>query len=147
MSNYEDFFSLDDYVNITFGVLKKKNNSGGFYFETSLYDDFSKADYESEGFLKLSTRWRYLDWDSKKDILNRSKVFDPVKSELSYDPITYRDNLVKKCLLEWNFNNADEDYVKVDSERIDGLPPDVVDKLLLFYERAIESEEDCLGKA
>lgn len=147
MSNHEDFFSLDDYINITFKVLKQSNSSGGFYFDTSLFDKSSDEKCESEDLLVLSTRWRYLDWDSKRSILDESRIFDPVKSEVSYDPILYRDNLIKKCLIEWKFHDKDKDYVNVSHERINGLPPDVVDKLLYFYEKAIEREEDCLGKA
>jgi|TARA_Y100000034_G_scaffold136854_1_gene216409 hypothetical protein len=147
MSNYEDFFSLDDYINIIFKVEKKTNSSGGFYFDTFLFDDSSdEKSSELEDVLIISTRWKYLDWDSKRNILDESRIFDPVKSEVSYDPILYRDNLIKKCLMEWKFHGKDNKYVKVNDDRINGLPPDVVDKLLYFYEKAIEKEEDCLGK-
>jgi len=145
MSILEDFFSLDDYINITFNILKKTNKSGTFFFDVVLYDESSDSP-ESEDSLKLYTRWKYMDWDSKNNILELSKIYDPINNEVTYDPILYKDNLVKCCLVEWKFSDTDKEYVPVAQDRIDRLPAAVVDKLLYFYEKAIEQEEDCLGK-
>ncbi len=148
MSIIEDFFSLDDYVNITFKISKKTNKAGGSFFDVDLIGDASDDNaVASESLLILGTRWKYLDWDSKKTILESSKIFDPIKSEVSYDPILYKDNLIKNCLVEWRFYDSDDDYIKTDQDRFNKLPADVVEKLLYFYEKAIEREEDRLGKA
>ena len=147
MSNIEDFFSLDDYVNIIFKISKRANKYGGFFFDVFLYEESSDdSDSDSDELTILATRWKYLDWDSKRNILDSSKIFDPIKSEISYDPILYKDNLIKSCLVEWRFHETDEEYSKVDESKVNGLPADVVEKLLYFYEKAIEEEEDRLGK-
>jgi len=147
MSNIEDFFSLDDYVNIIFKISKRANKYGGFFFDVFLYEESSDdSDSDSDELTILATRWKYLDWDSKRNILDSSKIFDPIKSEISYDPILYKDNLIKSCLVEWRFHETDEEYSKVDESKVNGLPADVVEKLLYFYEKAIEEEEERLGK-
>ena len=147
MSSIEDFFSLDDYVNIIFKISKKANKHGGFFFDVFLVDD-SPEELESNGceIITLGTRWKYLDWDSKKNILDSSKIFDPIKSEVSYDPILYKDNLIKNCLVEWKFHDIDKEYSKVNQSKVNELPAGIVEKLLYFYERAIEDEEERLGK-
>jgi len=146
MSNLKDFFTLDDYINISFNILKKKNESGGSFF-TVLLDEGLK-DIAKEDVVTLHTRWKYLDWNAKNEILTSSRIFDPINSEMSYDPILYKDNLIKECLVEWKSSADDDDtYKKVDRGFIDSLPFDVAERLLSFYEKAIASEEESLGKA
>jgi len=145
MSNLKDFFTLDDYVNIVFSVCKKKNESGGFFFDVLLAEGEDVVDRDTS--MTLYTKWKYLDWDSKNNILNSSRIFDPIKSEVSYDPILYKDNMIKGCLVEWRSSDDDGDtYKKVDKDFVDSLPFDVVERLLHFYEKAICSEEESLGK-
>jgi hypothetical protein len=147
MSSIEDFFSLDDYVNIIFKISKKANKLGGFFFEVFLFDDSpEESDSDECELITLGTRWKYLDWDSKKNILDSSKIFDPIRSEVSYDPILYKDNLIKNCLVEWKFHDIDKEYSKVNQSKVNELPAGVVEKLLYFYEKAIEDEEERLGK-
>tara|TARA_Y100000034_G_C6630487_1_gene275233 strand:+ start:59 stop:499 length:441 start_codon:yes stop_codon:yes gene_type:complete len=143
----EDFFNLDDHINIDFSIFKKQNESGNVFFDVSLCSETpEQLSLVDSDLLILSTKWKYLDWDSKKNIMESSKVFDPVKSEVSYDPILYKDNLIKRCLLEWRFSSDDNGFIKADQDKIDRLPPNVVEKLMYFYEKAIEIEEDSLGK-
>tara|TARA_Y100000034_G_scaffold54409_1_gene66681 strand:- start:2773 stop:3204 length:432 start_codon:yes stop_codon:yes gene_type:complete len=142
MPNLQDFFTLDNYINITFFVNKKKNKSGASFFVVSLDSDDDCSDE-----VALHTRWKYLNWDSKNVILTSSKVFDPINSEMAYDPILYKDNLIKECLISWMSSEDDDDvYKKVDKEFINKLPFEVVERLLYFYEKAIASEEESLGK-
>lgn len=105
-----------------------------------LEDEEKKKDVE-----KIITKWRLMDWKEQNEISRRS--VSSVTNQLTgvpqrqFDPILYRDNVVKKCLKEWN-QTKNGQPVPVTEELIDKLPSPIVMELHRKFEEMIDYTEE-----
>lgn len=105
-----------------------------------LKDEEKKKEVE-----KISTKWRLMDWKEQNEISRKSVIMVP--NQLTgaplrqFDPILYRDTVVKKCLKEWNLTKNGQS-VPVSDELIDKLPSPIIMELHRKFEEVIDYTEE-----
>jgi hypothetical protein len=93
----------------------------------------------------LETTWSQLNWKQQNEITTvSSKPVDVQTGDVSFDFVSYRDAIVKKCLKTWNIV-VNEKPVPVTAENIDQLPSIIVTSLYQKFDQIITYSEEEAG--
>lgn len=95
--------------------------------------------------LTIDSEWKYPSLSSRKEIVKKLEVFDPVKVEISIDGLTYKGEFIKNFLHSWRIRGPDIEETG-DADSAENLPCDIID---IMYDGILaigKKAEDELGK-
>jgi len=111
-------------------------------FEDNKAEELLKDQTKVNGIEVLETKWNSLTWKEYNELMAiASKGTDPISGERQFNFVTYRDNVVKRCLKNWNLIVNDKP-VPVTSVNIDKLPAIVVTRLYQKFDALSTYTED-----
>ena len=98
---------------------------------------------------KILTKWKILNWEEQNKVSGKSVRFiqniDPSTGQnietRRFDPISYRDIIIKTCLKEWDLT-INEKPVPVTPELINRLPGPVIMELYDKFESVMDYTEE-----
>lgn len=99
---------------------------------------------DSKKINKLKTKWQKVNWKDQNDIYSKSIKIIPISdgsSRTEIDGIKYRDNRLKKNLVDWDLKDDDGNKIECTHENIDNLIPEVAEELISQYDSLINPEK------
>ncbi len=95
----------------------------------------------AKGIECLTTKWSGLTWKEQTEISQKAFVKN-YDGNRQFDPIIYRDIILKKCLKMWDALDSNGKIVPITPESIDALPGNVAFALYNKYEEILNYTEE-----
>lgn len=93
---------------------------------------------DSKKITKLRVKMQRTNWKEQNEIYTKSIKIIPFSdgtSRAEVDGIRYRDNKLKKTLLDWDLKDDAGNKIECTSDIIDQLVPEVADELIAQYDQ------------
>ena len=94
---------------------------------------------------EIDSEWTFPTSSTRNKLLKQVEIFDPIKIEVAYDYIAYKNVFIETFLKSWRIRGPDVSISNEDSS-IDSLPCDFVDIMYDKIYNLTKKAEDELGK-
>ncbi len=119
--------------------------NGAFIYAKELASPIEDPIPDNIQVFEIDSEWTFPTSSTRNKLLKQVEIFDPIKIEVAYDYIAYKNVFIETFLKSWRIRGPDVSISNEDSS-IDSLPCDFVDIMYDKIYNLTKKAEDELGK-
>jgi hypothetical protein len=119
--------------------------NGSFVYAKELFSPIEEPVPENIYVFDIEAEWTFPTATTRAKMLKQVEIFDPIKIEIGYDLLAYKNVFIETFLKSWRIRGPDTDISNKDTS-LEDLPCDFVDIMYDKIYNLTRKAEDELGK-
>lgn len=120
--------------------------NGSFVHAKELFSSLEEPVPDNIQIFDIDSEWTFPTSTTRAKLLKQVEIFDPIKVEINYDLLAYKDVFIETFLKSWRIRGPDTD-ISNENSSLENLPCDFIDIMYNKIYDITRKAEDELGKA